>query len=281
MSDTPTQPVSAPPASPLATPGPWNLVSAGYEEATRPYLARFSAVGLERLDLDASQRLVDVACGPGTTTLLAAPRVREVHALDFSSAMLAQAKRNVEAAGLSNVRLSEGDGQNLPFSDASFDRAVSMFGLMFFPDRARGFGELHRVLASGGRALVSSWAPLAESPLMDALFAAVRIFDPTRPAPQTDIASLENPRVLENELSAAGFSSVRVDTVPIELEFESAREMWSGMTKGSVPLVLLRRSLGEAAWHEREPQAIEALEQTIGSRRSLVSVAHLGFGTKN
>ena len=72
----PAQPSASPSASPFATPGPWDLVAAGYEEVTRPYMARFSAIGLERLGLEATQRLLDVACGPGTTTLLAAPRVR-------------------------------------------------------------------------------------------------------------------------------------------------------------------------------------------------------------
>jgi len=279
MSIEAEKPASAP-TSPLATPGPWDLVAAGYEEATRPYLSRFSAIGLERLALERDHRLLDVACGPGTTTLLAAPQVQRIDAVDFSPLMLDQARHNVESAGLTNVSLHVGDGQALTFEDGSFDRAVSMFGLMFFPDRARGFRELFRVLRPGGRVLVSSWAPVSESPLMDALFAAVRIFDPSRPAPQTDIASLENPRVLERELEMAGFTQVRVDTVPLELEFESAREMWRSMVKGSVPLVLMRRALGEEAWAEKEPQAIAALEATVGSRRGLVSAAHLGFGSK-
>jgi SAM-dependent methyltransferase len=277
MSEAPT---ASPPPSPLATPGPWDLVAAGYEEATRPYLERFSAYGLERLGLEPEHLVLDVACGPGTTTLLAAPRVTHVEALDFAASMLEQARNNLAKASIENVTLTEGDGQNLPFLSDTFDRAVSMFGLMFFPDRQRGLREMFRVLRPGGRALVSSWAPLAESPLMNALFAAVRVLDPTRPAPQADIASLENPRVLESELRAAGFSDVRVETVPQELEFGSAQDLWNGMTKGSVPLVLMRRSLGEAAWREKEPHAIAALEEAVGSRTALASLAHLGFGTK-
>jgi len=256
-------------------------VADGYEEVTRPYLGRFSAIGLERLGLEAGHRLLDVACGPGTTTLLAASRVRHVDALDFSPAMLEQARKNVADSGLSNVTLHEADGQNLPFLAESVDRAVSMFGLMFFPDRARGLRELFRVLRPGGKALVSSWAPVSESPLMDALFAAIRILDPSRPAPQTDIASLENPRVLEGELRAAGFSHVEVETVPQALEFSSARELWADMAKGSVPFVLLRRFLGEEVWQEREPLAIAALEAAVGGRRTLASSAHLGLGTKS
>ncbi len=94
---------------------------------------------------------------------------------------------------------------------------------------------------------------------MNALFAAVRILDPNRPMPQADIESLENPRVLEAELSAAGFTDVRVETVAQDLEFSSAHELWTEMAKGSVPLVLMRRFLGEEVWHEKEPLAIAAL----------------------
>lgn len=280
MSELADKPAPASP-SPLATPGPWDLVAAGYQEATRPYLARFSALGLEQFGLDSSQRLIDVACGPGTTTLLAAPRVRSVDAVDFSPLMLEQARQNVAAAGLTNVTLEECDGQSLTYGDGLFDRAVSMFGLMFFPDRSRGFRELFRVLRPGGRALVSSWAPVAQSPLMDALFAALRVFDPSRPAPQADIASLENPRVLESELEAAGFREVKVETVPVALEFESGAELWRNMVKGTAPLVLMRRAMGEALWQEKEPFAIEALQSVIGDRRELASTAHLGFGTKH
>jgi SAM-dependent methyltransferase len=255
-------------------------VAAGYEEATRAYMARFSAYGLERLGLEPQHLVLDVACGPGTTTLLAAPSVTRVEALDFAAAMLEQARNNVRKADLHNVTFTEGDGQNLPFATGTFDRAVSMFGLMFFPDRMRGLRELFRVLRPGGRALVSSWAPLGDSPLMNALFAAVRVLDPTRPAPQADIASLENPRVLEGELSSAGFSDVHVETVSQSLEFGSAQELWVNMAKGSVPLVLMRRALGEATWREKEPLAIAALEEAVAGRAALASLAHLGFGTK-
>jgi ubiquinone/menaquinone biosynthesis C-methylase UbiE len=277
MSEAPT---ASPAPSPLATPGPWDLVAAGYEEETRPYMTRFSALALELLGLEPQHLVLDVACGPGTTTLLAAPRVTRVEGLDFAASMLEQAQKNLEAAGITNVTLTQGDGQNLPFTNDTFDRAFSMFGLMFFPDRPRGFRELFRVLRSGGRALVSSWAPMSESPLMTALFTPVRAFDPSRPTPQADISSLENPRVLESEMVAAGFSDVKVETFAHELEFATARDLWNAMIKGSVPLVLLRRSLGEAVWQEKEPRAIAALEEVVGGRTSLSSRAHLGFGTK-
>ncbi len=71
------------PAGPLASPGPWNLVAEGYEEITRKFLEAFSRSGLAMLRYDGETRVIDVACGPGTTALLIAPAVRQYHLRRF------------------------------------------------------------------------------------------------------------------------------------------------------------------------------------------------------
>ena len=128
----------AKPAGPLASPGPWNMVAEGYEEITRKFLEAFSRSGLAMLGYGSDTSAIDVACGPGTTTLLMAPAVRHVTSVDFSAAMLDQLRRNVAAAKAANVEIVEADGQALPFPDGSFDVGVSMFGLMFFPGPGQG-----------------------------------------------------------------------------------------------------------------------------------------------
>ena len=168
--------------NPLAFPEPWNLVVEGYQEITRKYLEQYSRSALAMLRYGPETKVIDVACGPGTTTLLLAPAARHVTCLDFSAAMLAQLSRNMAAIDATNVEIVEGDGQALPFEDSSFDIGVSMFGLMFFPDRAKGFAELHRVLVPGGQVLVSSWAPSDQSPMMRTVFAALQPDDaPAQP----------------------------------------------------------------------------------------------------
>ena len=67
------------------------------------------------LRYDSETRAIDIACGPGTTTLLLAPAVRHVTAVDFSTAMLDELRRNVAAAKAANVEIVEADGQALPF----------------------------------------------------------------------------------------------------------------------------------------------------------------------
>ena len=132
----------------------------GYQETTRSYLEAFSATGLKLVGFDESTEVVDVACGPGTTALQLAPKVRRIACVDFSEGMLARLRLNIAAAGLSNIEVHQADGQALPFPDESFDLAVSMFGLMFFPDRARDFPNC---AACCGRA-VRRWSRAGRRP---------------------------------------------------------------------------------------------------------------------
>jgi ubiquinone/menaquinone biosynthesis C-methylase UbiE len=265
---------------PLSQAGPWDAVSSGYDEATRPYLAKFSTVGLEALGLTKDMRLLDVACGPGTFSLLAAPMVGSVTAVDISAQMLKLLRRHITEEKISNITVVEADGQNLLFEDASFERAVSMFGLMFFTDRLAGMRQMHRVLRPGGRALISSWAPLAQSFAMGVVFEAVRILDPTREAPVTDIRSLENPQVLHDEMVSAGFDRVTVSPAECEMEAADADAFWEAMLKGALPLVLLRKNLGSAEWAAREPQARDYVRSALSNGERLFSTAYLGYGEK-
>lgn len=276
----PAENAPAPAVNPLSSPEPWDLVSEGYDETTGEFLAKFSEYGIEKLELRTDDRFIDVACGPGTTSLLAAPLVRSVDALDFSPEMLRIARRNASDAGLTNVTFHEGDGQDLPFSESSFDKGVSMFGVMFFPDRRRGMRELARVIRPGGKVLISSWAPIDMSSAMRTLFGALSAIDPSRKMPERDISSLENPEVFRKELEESGFGSVTVEPVEMSLDFESPEAFWDGMVRGAAPLTLLRKRVGEEEFARQTKIAHEYLRGALRGVNSLASVAYLAFGEK-
>ena len=99
--------------------------------------------------------MLDVAAGPGTLAFIASAAGAHVTAIDFSPDMIDRLRARSVREGV-QIEARVGDGQALPFDDATFEHAFSMFGLMFFPDRAKGFRELCRVLVPGGRAVVSS-----------------------------------------------------------------------------------------------------------------------------
>lgn len=267
---------------PLALPEPWELVAQGYAEESAFVMRAFSLRAIELLKPAHDATVIDVAAGPGTLTLELAPEVAHIDAVDFSPAMIALLQAGLAQRKLHNVQASVADGQALPFPDARFDAGFSMFGLMFFPERARGYAELLRVLKPGGRALVSSWAPVAESTLMNAMFGAIHEVDPNVPKPVRDPAGLENPEVLRGELEAAGFSDVRVEAVTRAVPAVSnAEELWLRMTRGSAPLVMLRKRLGEAEWRSGSQRALRFLERyLLENPGELSTTALLGYGSK-
>src|SRR5262245_21145739 len=160
--------------SPLANPQPWDLVSSAYADEVVPMFEAFSREAMRLVAPAPGSRIVDVACGPGTLSVLAAQAGHHVSALDFSPSMIDRLTARLGSLGLSAIEPLVGDGQALPYPAASFDAGFSLFGLMFFPDRAKGFAELRRVLRPGAKAVVSSWYPLDAVPVLAAMFGAVR-----------------------------------------------------------------------------------------------------------
>jgi ubiquinone/menaquinone biosynthesis C-methylase UbiE len=112
----------------------------------------------EALDLRAGARVLDVAAGHGYATLSAARRGCDVTAVDRNPALFEAARKRAEAEGLT-VQFSEGDPENLPFPDRSFDVVLSAFGILFTPDDEKTAAELVRVCKPGGTIGLASWAP--------------------------------------------------------------------------------------------------------------------------
>ncbi len=233
--------------SPLATPLVWNLVSTGYAEESFDQFAKYSADALRLAGVKAGERVLDVCAGPGSLVVQAAQLGSEVHGIDFAADMLRQLEQRVEKLGLRNVSAREGDGQALPHRDGEFDAAFSMFGLIFFPDRARGFRELWRVLKPGGRAVVSSWQPLLRVPTLVAVFQALAQELPNLPFGDGK-GPLSDPEEFRAEMSAAGFSRVTVEERVHVEESPDIGEFWRVMRRSLAPLVLLEHKLGSATF---------------------------------
>jgi SAM-dependent methyltransferase len=192
--------------------------------------------------------------------------------------MLDRLRLNVAGAGVANVEVHQTDGQALPFPDGSFDLAVSMFGLMFFPDRAKGFSELRRVLRPGGQALVSSWAPASRSPLMRTMMAAFRPDDTATDEPPP--SGLEDPLVFEREMRAAGFAQVGVVPVTHALEVRTAEEFWRDAVRGTAPIALMKHRMHQEEWSEIERLALDRIRRALPELpTSLASTAYLAVAS--
>jgi SAM-dependent methyltransferase len=267
------------PPSPLATPLAWNLVSTGYAEESFDQFAKYSADALQLAQVKPGERVLDVCAGPGSLVVQAASLVGEVQAIDFSADMLQQLSARVKEHGLSNVSAREGDGQALPYADAGFDAAFSMFGLIFFPDRARGFRELLRVLRPGGRAVVSSWQPLARVPTLVAVFQALAQELPNLPFGDGK-GPLSDAEEFRAEMSAAGFQNVQiVERIHAE-DAPSIDEFWRVMRRSLAPLVLLEHKLGSAAFEAVAAGIERRLKETYKGPVRVEMPAWLGIGQK-
>jgi arsenite methyltransferase len=104
--------------------------------------------------LTPGERVLDIGCGAGTDTLVAAQMVGpegRVTGIDMTPEMLARARAAADEMGATNVEFVEGDVERLPFAAGSFDVAISNGVIDLIPDKHAVFSELFRVLRSGGR----------------------------------------------------------------------------------------------------------------------------------
>ena len=102
--------------------------------------------------------VLDVACGNGNATIPAAKTGATTTGLDLTPELLEAGREAAAEAGV-EIDWVEGDAQDMPFDDASFDVVTSVFGCMFAPDQRRAAAEIARVLRPGGRMVVCAWTP--------------------------------------------------------------------------------------------------------------------------
>jgi len=268
----------------------------GYAETTMLVFEQFADEAIAASKLKPNATVLDVACGPGTLALRLAQQAGKIHGIDFSAAMLANFKSKIEQSGHQHIELHCGDAQTLPYADNTFDAAFSLFGLMFFPERKKGFAEINRTLKPGGSIAVTSWAPIDQSPAMQMMFGAVRAIKPDLPPPQRSIGTLEDPTVFKQEMQDAGFRNVDIRCVTKPFPVTTLSEFWESMLKGSAPLQMLKKSItsvrgehvephtnttGEALWREKEKLVLDYLKEKLPELPTeLTSDAWLGVGEK-
>jgi SAM-dependent methyltransferase len=108
--------------------------------------------------LQSGERVLDIGCGAGMDSLVAAQMVGpegSVTGIDMTPEMLAKARRAAEELGAGNVTYQECEAERLPFADGSFDVVISNGVIDLIPDKDAVFSEIHRVLVPGGRIQVA------------------------------------------------------------------------------------------------------------------------------
>ena len=131
----------------------------------------------EAVDVQAGERVLDVAAGNGNATLAAARRFAAVTSTDYVPALLESGRRRAQAEGF-DVAFKVADAEDLPYPDASFNVVLSTFGVMFAPDHHQAASEMMRVCRKGGRIGLASWTPAG---FLGQLFRVVATYVPPIP----------------------------------------------------------------------------------------------------
>lgn len=266
------------------TPQGWDAVVEEYERVLEPLTAEYAEEALRLAELKPGERILDVAAGSGGLTLTAARASAQVVAIDFSPQMIKRLCVRLEKEGIANATAEVMDGQALEFPNGVFDAAFSVFGLMFFPDRAKGFEEMLRILRPGGRAAVVVWASGGfrfSRFLTQAINTAIANFSPLRPPPGTE---LQDPKRLEAEMRNAHFKQVNIHTVTRTWSTPSPAWLWDH-AKGHSPVVTAifekLEELGPESVDAARKVFLEILHREFGSGRLLLErEAHIGIGVK-
>jgi SAM-dependent methyltransferase len=161
----------------------------------------------------ASQTWLEAACGPGVISRHLAPRVRAVHGVDLTPAMVELARESTAAAGIENASFAVGDATATGLPDASFDGAITRFSLHHIPAPGRVLEELARVVRPGGAIVVADHLADEDADALAWSQEVERLRDPSH------WASLTASRL--RGLGAAAGPRLAAETiVPIELGFD-------------------------------------------------------------
>jgi len=233
--------------SPDQIPEKWSTIATVYERAFEKLTRQFSEDVIEQLNLKPADRVLDVATGTGSLSLMAARKGADVLATDFASGMIDRLRQRLDENAIHNVSTEVMDGQNLTLDDNSFDISASVVGLIFFPDIQQGLREMKRVLKQGGRCAIVCWDQPEHFEMMNYLKQAIEMAVPEFDMPvQTPVwARMCGETSLKENLLEAGFTDVETWTKQGILEIESADQFWTDFTSSAPPLAMLFDKLGD------------------------------------
>ena len=244
---------------------------AGWERASAHYSDAFGSLTIRTVDalLDAAQvapgtRLLDVATGPGVIAGAAAARGANVVGLDFSPAMIAEARRHYPS-----IVFQDGDAQALPFDASSFDAVVMNFALLHLARPEAAIAEAHRVLRRRGRYALTVWAAPEQAVGFGMVLDAVKAHgNPNVPLPEgPPFFRFSAAEEFETTLSRAGFAEIEVRTLPLRWHLHSADAVFDAVSRSGVRTAALLRA--------QTPEALAAIRVAV--RRGVEAYARDGM----
>jgi SAM-dependent methyltransferase len=195
----------------------WETASKGWREWNEKIDAATLHIAkrlVELADIEAGDRVLDVAAGYGEPSLTAAKVVGpegKVVASDISAGMLAFGRERAASAGVENIEFVESDASSLDYPAESFDAAVSRWGIIFEPEGEAVAAKVRGFLVPGSKMAISSWGPPERSPMIAVpMMAALQHLNVPAPPPGTPgPLSRPTPEAIGGLLRAAAFRTSR------------------------------------------------------------------------
>jgi ubiquinone/menaquinone biosynthesis C-methylase UbiE len=248
----------------------WDAAAAGWKEWSE-FNDRADAHISERLvelaDVQSGSRVLDVAAGYGEPALTAARKAGpegRVVATDISAEMLAFGRERAAAAGLGNVEFMQSDAFSLDFAHASFDAAVSRWGIIFEPDAEAAAARIRGFLKPGARMAIASWGQPDQVPFLSIPIRTTRErlgVPPPRPGTPGPL-SRPTPAAIGGLLEGGGFSNVVVEHDEVAFEFDSPEQFTAYVRAISAPIrAMIEQHAGDAqeeAWDAITQAAADA-----------------------
>jgi len=245
--------------------GPGGQRWASRQQAQDILLAPVADVLIDRAKPRAGERVIDIGCGSGATTIAFAHKVGPSgHALgvDVSGPMLERARQSAPKGAAIDFVLA--DATIYPFEPASFDLLASRFGVMFFADPAKSFANIRKALRPSGRLTFACWREPRENPWMMAPLQAVYKHVPKLPQQGAEdpgpFAFASETRV-HRILGEAGFSGIAMEACPLSLDIAIGRGLEAAV-QGALEIGPASRALeGQPA--ELRAAATNSVRETL------------------
>ena len=231
----------------------WQRAAEHYGDAFGALTAQTAGPLLDAAGVVSGARLLDVATGPGFIAAAASALGASVTGLDFSAAMIAEARRRQAPA----ITFREGDAEALPFEDASFDAVVMNFGLLHLARPDTALAEARRVLRPGGRYAFTIWAAPEQAVAFGMAQRALQALGkPDVPLPEgPPFFRFSDANECRRTLEGVGFSAVAVTTLPLEWRLTSADAVFDALSRGGVRTAAVLRA--------QTPEALAAIRDAI------------------
>jgi len=226
----------------------------------------------EALDLVPDERVLDVACGSGNGAIAAARRTwGNAVGADYVPALLERGRERAAAERL-EIEFVEADAQDLPFEDASFDVAISIFGAMFAPDQRQAAAELLRVVKPGGRIGMGNWVP---DGAVGTMFQTIAKHAPPPPGLDSPLAWGTEERL--RELFGDGIAELRAERRISRQPFRSADHYIEFFRKYFGPTQMAYERVGEEGAQALTDDLRDFLEaaNTAGDRAMVLEAEYL------